>query len=108
MTNMHPVGVNRPLAARAVDDAKTDTAFADEYLAASDSARLHSLCLRLIDDRKKIAEAFNAVMVGWNMMRDSPDVLAPSSDSMKSLEKVATEAIDLAKTVVQAFIAKAN
>lgn len=93
--------IQKPLAKRAVDDAVNDRASADRFLEASDTQALHTLCHRMIDDREKMAKGFNAVIMGWSLIDDRG--AAPDNDAIAAIERVAHEAIQFAREVVQAI-----
>jgi hypothetical protein len=91
---------------RAIKDAASDRAMADELRDAADLQQLHTLCRRMIDEREILAKGFNAVIQGWALI-DDRGATKPDIDSIAAVERIATEAIQFAREVVQALKPKA-
>lgn len=87
---------------RALRDAAKDRMQADEWLEAANVRELHTLCCRLVDDRKKLGEAFNAVVQGWAMI-DNKGPATATPDAIAAVERIAIAAIQLAQDVMQTF-----
>ncbi len=85
---------------RATKDAAKDRALADELRDAANLQELHTLCRRLIDERETLGKGFNAVIQGWALIDDKGPA-APSVDSIAAIERIATEAMQLAREVIQ-------
>jgi hypothetical protein len=84
---------------RAIRDAAKDRSLADELLDAANLQELHTLCRRMIDERETVAKGFNAVVQAWSLIDDK----GSSPDSVAAVERIATEAIQFAREVVQAL-----
>ncbi len=87
---------------RAIKDATKDRSLADELLQAADLRELHTLCKRMIDEREALAKGFNAVVQGWSMI-DNKGPSTSDPDAIAAIERIATEAIQFAREVVQAM-----
>ena len=94
-----------PLVERAKKDGARDKTFADEAKERGDVIELHALTMRLLADRAQLAEAFDAMVTGWSLLRDGKSQ-APTTadrDSIAAIERVAHESIQFAREVLQAL-----
>jgi hypothetical protein len=56
-----------PLVVRAHTNFQSDLTLAEEAKMRGDVAELHTMCVRLVEERKQLAVAFNEVVMGWTM-----------------------------------------
>lgn len=92
-----------PLSERAIKDEAKDVALADELREAAKVEELYALTRRLIQERRQVAEAFNAMVTTWNLMNSESGIRQPDQEAINSIERVAHEAISFAREVVQAL-----
>jgi hypothetical protein len=93
---------------RAVADEKKDLTLADELLNAQDAKALHQMVRRLIGDRIALAQGIEALGSAMTILRVEPRALGQDKDATAAVERVATEAIGLAREVVRAFSARSG
>lgn len=89
---------------RAVKEAASDRTLADELLEQHETQKLHALCRRMIDEREALANGLNAITTAWTMLKDEATPSRRSDpDALASVERIATEAIQFAREVIQAL-----
>lgn len=89
---------------RSLKDEGRDRSLADEAKERADVAELHTMVLRLLEDRRQLAEAFDSMIRGWSIMQGSPNASAvhvQDKDAIAAIQHVATEAIQLAREVIR-------
>jgi hypothetical protein len=87
---------------RAIRDASRDRSLATELLEQANLQELHSLCQKMINERETLARGFNATVQAWTLIDDKSPAQA-SPDSVAAVERIATEAMQFAREVVQAM-----
>lgn len=88
---------------RAIDDQAHDRTTADQLLESADAKALHGLVIRLIDERLALARGIEAIGTAMSVLREGLPGSRDSQEATASLERVATEALGLAREVVRAF-----
>ena len=79
---------------------RTDVSLAEEALKAADLQALHQMVIRLVGERRQLAQGFDALITGWSMLGGEKQ---QDTEAMFALERVATEAITFAREVVHAL-----
>lgn len=87
---------------RAEKDSVADRQQADAYLEHAELQALHTLCVRMIDERTKLGKGFAAMVEGWALM--GHEVQPPNQNAMDSIERVATQAVEFAREVVREVV----
>ena len=101
MTDIQPNTAPLTRSERALRDGAKDRALADELFQSAKLQEMHTLCRRMIDERETLAHGFNAVIQGWALISDKG---APADvESVAAVERIASEAIQFAREVVQAL-----